>query len=137
MFYSFLPQQKIQNVFFSNIKLSLKRKHVLVNLNVYLGLQRGITSCINIQLCGRILSKKIWLLTSKIPLDKYLRVCYYLMSGASYFQSNTWEGVSDTTIISIKRKLRLCYQHYIDNNPILLGGIGAIVEADESVICKR
>ena len=37
----------------------------------------------------------------------------------------------------IKCKLRLAYSIYIQRHPVLLGGLGATVEVDESVICRR
>ena len=53
--------------------------------------------------CGR----RSNLLSSKVPLHTYLCGIYYIMSGATYWQINMWLGLSDPTIISIKKSYGL------------------------------
>lgn len=81
--------------------------------------------------------KRKSLLQTNIPLIKYISIVYWLLSSASYWQINIWSGVTDQTINNIKRKLRIIYGKYISAHPVFLGGMGVVVEVDESVLSRR
>jgi len=44
---------------------------------------------------------------------------------------------SDATIAKYKSLLFVCYNEYLEVNPVLLGGAGIIVAVDESVLSRR
>lgn len=78
------------------------------------------------------------LFTSKIPLFKVLQIIYFLLIDVNYRQLYLFFGIADSTISRIKKNLLRVYNMYLNVKPrVVLGGIGQIVEVDESVISRR
>ena len=46
-------------------------------------------------------------------------------------------GIADSTISRIRNVHRSCFESYLIDHPVMLGGPGVIVELDETVLCRR
>ncbi|KAG0422598.1 hypothetical protein DMUE_6197, partial [Dictyocoela muelleri] len=88
--------------------------------------------------CNSLLCRKRKGLTnSKLGLKDLIHIIYLIISGVSYKQIYLYHGISTTTISGIKKKIRNCYEKYLEKRPICLGGLNVIVEADETVLSRR
>lgn len=81
--------------------------------------------------------KRFSLFRTNIPLPQFLHLLYLLLSGVTYKQLEWWYGFSSATILRAKTALRKCYARYIQDRPVVLGGIGVTVEIDETVLSRR
>ncbi|KAG0429306.1 hypothetical protein DMUE_5748 [Dictyocoela muelleri] len=81
--------------------------------------------------------RKYSITSFKCKLNVLINIIYFLMKNSSYDQIIMYLNVSKKTIYAVKSKLRNCYSLYISKRPVLLGGIGVIVEVDESVLCRK
>ncbi|KAG0420323.1 hypothetical protein DMUE_6346, partial [Dictyocoela muelleri] len=73
----------------------------------------------------------------KCKIHVLLNIIYFLMKSSSYDQIITYLNVPKKLISAVKLKLRKFYKIYMSKRQVLLGGVGVIVEADETVLCRR
>ena len=85
----------------------------------------------------RVCQAKQPILRTALPLTSYVHLVYLLLSDASYKQLYWWYGFANTTISSCKQRLREIYKKYVEDRPVYLGGLGVVVEADETVLSRR
>ncbi|KAG0439892.1 hypothetical protein DMUE_2129, partial [Dictyocoela muelleri] len=81
--------------------------------------------------------KRIGIINTKLPLNRYMYLVYMLLSGVTYKQLNLWQLLTKVTISSVKHKVLEGASRYMNERPVLLGGLNVIVEADETAICRR
>ncbi|KAG0434829.1 hypothetical protein DMUE_5011 [Dictyocoela muelleri] len=74
---------------------------------------------------------------TKLPITNLFYVIYLLLSGVTYKQLFWYYSISDATTSSIKKSMVKCNEKYCSIRPVFLGGIDEIVEADETVLCRR
>lgn len=85
----------------------------------------------------RLCRKRSNILKTKFNITKYIHILYMIFTGCSYKQLNWYFGVADTTIVRFKKTIRELYKKYLNDRPVLVGGIGVTVEIDETVISRR
>ena len=83
------------------------------------------------------LSKKTNVLNTRIPINDYLFIFYKLLTGHTYAQIERDVNVSLKTITVIRKRLRHIMSIYMGNKNMLIGGIGKVIECDESVLSRR
>ena len=77
------------------------------------------------------------ILSINMPPTKYIHLLYLLLSGSTYQQLEWWYGFSSASIARAKTALRNLYTRYINDRPVFIGGIGVVVEVDETVLSRR
>ncbi|KAG0419884.1 hypothetical protein EQH57_0370 [Dictyocoela roeselum] len=99
--------------------------------------KRGIKKLIIYRCSNSVCRRRESITKSNLNINEQVHIIYLLLNGASYKQLNNFYGISDATILSIKKKLLKCYQDYCNARPVFLGGLGKVVEADETVLSRR
>jgi hypothetical protein len=95
-------------------------------------IQRAIYRCTNYK-CS---AKRGLLQKNKLPLHNFCDLIFCILCRNSYFMIKARLGVSSSTIAAAKKKLRTIYKEFMRRR-LIIGGPGKIVQADESVICRR
>lgn len=82
-------------------------------------------------------NKSVILKGTKMILNEYLHLIYLIFINCNYYQISLLTGRSSGTIASAKKKLRDIFKVINKEQFTLLGGLGKIVEIDETVLCRR
>ncbi|KAG0420014.1 hypothetical protein EQH57_0326 [Dictyocoela roeselum] len=78
------------------------------------------------------------LFNTKIPINNYMFLLYCLVVNLSYSQIKCMnDNVNNETIFTARERLRKVFNTINKQTKICLGGIGRVVEADETVISRR
>lgn len=81
--------------------------------------------------------KRNAIFNTKLSASKYIHILFLLLTGCTYHQIYIFHNISNTTITRLKNTLRDCYKKFMNDRPIFLGGLGCVVEADETVLSRR
>ncbi|KAG0420562.1 hypothetical protein EQH57_0095 [Dictyocoela roeselum] len=78
------------------------------------------------------------IINTKIPINNYMFLLYCLLVNLSYSQIKCIvHNVNNEKIFTARERLRKAFQKINTSSKILLGGIGRVVETDETVISRR
>lgn len=81
--------------------------------------------------------KRKSLMDFRLSICEISHIIYLIMTDCTWKQLKRYKDISNGTIMKIKKKLRSAYDIYLKRNPVYLGGLGKIVEIDESVLSRR
>ena len=77
------------------------------------------------------------LTSSKLPITKLTHIIYMLMLDTTYHNIFLFHGIADTTTARIKKNLLKCFNEYMNERRVFLGGQNIIVEVDETVLSRK
>lgn len=75
--------------------------------------------------------------SSKCKIKSILNAIYLILLDVDYKQIYLLHGFSSATISKLKKAILKCCKKYMNKRPILIGGLGVVVEADETVLSRR
>lgn len=74
---------------------------------------------------------------NSLGLCKYLHIIYLILTECNYKQLNRYYNLTNTTIFRMKKLLRKIFKKHMQNNKTFLGGLGKVIEIDETVLSRR
>ncbi|XP_029635052.1 uncharacterized protein LOC115210589 [Octopus sinensis] len=83
------------------------------------------------------ITKKSYLENSRLKLHDFIHVIYCWGSNLTITGAIAMTGLSKSTVIQWYQYMRDICSNNLINNPYQIGGVGHVVEVDESLMCKR